>query len=106
MNREKQFNDFTGFNFSELEKIKYKPGCQPRNATDYYYHLKSKMIYYYYFGDNGRWQSNDNIDLNDIKSPSILLQHQKVSINNTNSRKLKKLHKKDDDELKIISWRT
>jgi hypothetical protein len=69
--RAKEFNSFVGFNFSELVKIKFR--AAPRNATDYYYHPKTKIIYSYYFGgDSGRWESNVQINTDNIRSPSEL----------------------------------
>jgi hypothetical protein len=72
-NREQEFNACSKFDFSELVKIKFKSGHQPRNATDYYYCSKNKTIYSYYFGDKlGFWNANAQIDINSIKSPSEL----------------------------------
>ena len=69
--REEQFNKYAKFNFSELVKIKFK--SQPRNATDYYYHPKTKIIYSYYFGDDpGSWEANVKINRDNIKSPDII----------------------------------
>lgn len=69
--RKNQFNEFVSFNFSELEKILFE--SQPRNATDYYYHSKTKTVYSYYFGCNpGRWTANVEVDGHNIKSPSAL----------------------------------
>src|SRR4029077_5639289 len=55
-----------------LTKICFNGG-DPRNATDYYYHSKTKTIYSNYWGEGypGSWKANpDDIDINDIKSPS------------------------------------
>jgi len=116
MDRGQQFNEFAGFNFSELDKIRFKSGCQPRNATDYYYRSKTKMMYSYYFGEeNGHWEDNANIDLNKIKSPSILcttsieIEPEKLFRKNKNPEKTKQListssEKTDNtsDNLKIL----
>lgn len=80
MQREKQFKDFTGFDFSELEKIKFKSGYQPRNARDYYYHSESDKMYSYYFGDGGYWDIA-KVNLDHIKSPKSI-EPKKVLIKN------------------------
>ena len=70
-NREQEFTEYSNLGFSELVKIKFKSA--PRNATDYYYNPKNKIVYSYYFGlDSGLWESNIKIDSNNIKSPSEL----------------------------------
>jgi len=72
-NRREQFNTFVNFDFSELTKIEFKKGCEPRNATDYYYHSNTKTIYSYYWGDNpGCWNDDKTVDTNDIETPYIV----------------------------------
>lgn len=100
MNREKQFNEFTGFSFSELDKVKYKSGCQPRNATDYYYHSASKIIYSYYFGsNNGKWAANVQINLTHVKSPSILCIDNEKSSDLKSSQNSQKLRKTKSEKI-------
>ena len=69
MNRIEEFNNTYNFNPDELIKIEFKPGCRPRNATDYYY-PKTKAFYAYYFGDTpGSWAINPEIDTFNIRLP-------------------------------------
>ncbi len=73
MQREEHFKHFSGLDFSELEKIKFKSGYQPRNARDYYYHSKSNRMYSYYFGGGGGgYWDIAKVDLDDIKSPKSI----------------------------------
>ena len=89
MNRIQQFNntcqrriyDTYDFNFDELIEIEFKTGCRPRNATDYYYHVKTKTFYAYYFGDKGSWSFNPEIDTYDIKSPGEASSDQSIAKN-------------------------
>ena len=56
--RKEQFTAFTNLKFSELDKIKFKWGHEYRNATDYYYHGETNIIYAYYWGGSpGYWKS-------------------------------------------------
>lgn len=71
--RKEQFKTFAGFDFSDLDVIVWKIGCQPQNAIDYYYHIPTKTIYSYYFGDkSGCWRDDLAIDTNDVASPRII----------------------------------
>ena len=70
-NREKSFAAFANRDFSELTKIVFKPGYQPRNATDYYYHAETDVICSYYWCDGGKWTDNVQLDINEIESPKI-----------------------------------
>lgn len=72
--RKEKFKTFAKFDFSELIKIEFKSGHQPRNATDYYYHLNTKTVYSYYWGggDNatsGKWDIKPDFNMNNVKSP-------------------------------------
>lgn len=99
--REKEFNAYGDFNFSELVKIKFK--AAPRNATDYYYNPKNKIIYSYYFGgDSGRWETDIQINTNGITYPSEL----STCSDKTESKKSFSLKNKKEekilDEVKIL----
>lgn len=89
--REQEFITYSNLNFSELVKIKFKSGAQPRNATDHYYHSKTKTIYSYYFGgDSGRWEANVKINSDNIKSPSELsTSSEKAGLKNHHHFKIK-----------------
>jgi hypothetical protein len=52
--------------FSELEKITFKKGYQPRDCTDYYYHKVDKKIYGWYWGSEPKCWTNKTaeIDIN------------------------------------------
>ena len=70
MNRINQFNNTYNFNFDSLIEIEFKPGCRPRNATNYYYYPNTKTFYAYYFGDTpGSWTINPEIDTFNIRLP-------------------------------------
>lgn len=113
-NREEQFNSFANLDFSELAKIIFKSGHQPRNATDYYYHSKTKIIYSYYWGsDAGKWGIYlGSFDSPSIKSPSELctiLPENKVNTKTNNKQKLeneinimKNNKKKLEDEINTM----
>lgn len=66
------FNE-PGLGFFDLDKVIFKSGCQPRNATDYYYHPDTATFYSYYWGsDEGRWSKNASVDMNDVKPGTII----------------------------------
>lgn len=88
-------NIFQGLIF-QLEKIKFKSGYQPRNATDYYYHPKNRM-YSYNFGD-GYWDIA-KVDLDHIKSPKSI-EPQKVK-NDKSTLDLKMLEYKLSENYKL-----
>jgi hypothetical protein len=93
-NRGEQFNAFANFDFAELTKIKFKKGCEPRNATDYYYHSNTKTIYSYYWADNpGSWTDDQILDTNNIETPYIVSPILfKFGMEKNNKQKPKKLN--------------
>jgi hypothetical protein len=100
--REEEFNSYENFNFSELIKIRFH--AAPRNATDYYYHPKTKTIYSYYFGDDpGCWESNVKNNFDNIKFPPELSTEIKKSFSLKNKKEEKKLEPEHTvEEIKIL----
>jgi hypothetical protein len=78
---------FTNLDFSELKVIKFKSHHEPRDATDYYYHRKSRTIYgWYWGGKNGRWEDKtEDIDIKSIKSPKGIKKRSSKSSSNSNT---------------------
>lgn len=100
MQREEHFKHFSGFDFSELEKIKFKSGYQPRNARDYYYHSKSDKMYSYYFGDGGYWDIA-KVNLDHIKSPKSIEPKKLLIKNDKSEPDLKMLEYKLSENYKL-----
>jgi hypothetical protein len=92
------FNDSEIPDVLELTKIRFKEGHQPRNATDYYYHPKTKTIYSCYWGEKPhRWKANPEIDMNSIESPKEVKTKSKGKKSEDNQLKLKDIISKSED---------
>lgn len=75
--RKEKFTTFTNLDFSDLKKIQFKSGHDPRNATDYYYHAKTNTTYAYYWtedpSDKLNWELNPSyIRTDNVAYPSEL----------------------------------
>lgn len=70
--RRESFVTYSSLDFSELSRVIFKPGYEPMEEGDYFYHPSSKTFYSYHH-ENRTWKKDPAVDRNNIEEPVVAL---------------------------------
>lgn len=61
--------------YKDLTSVRFKPGHEPQEATDYYYNTNTRKYFSYHWGggEPGEWEDDVPIIKDDIEDPIVAL---------------------------------